>query len=147
VETSSRQRFRFTSWFWRMPCANLWIELPHWSNVSTSWRPGSIAIPATTFSLPRKIHLTLFIHEGTERPFCQAFFRRRRQRGRLREGGKSLEGSFSNTNAARGSFRADFRRTSPAIQCRYPGSSGARLCGAGPKVLHQPGQEVPVRVT
>jgi hypothetical protein len=75
------------------------------------------------------------------------FGRRRRQRGRLKEGGKSLEGSFPNKNAAGGSFRGDFGRTSPVIQCRYPGSAGARLCKPGPQVLQQPGQELPVRIS
>ena len=47
------QKFRLISWFWRMPCANLWIELPNWSRRSMSWRPGLIAIPA----IPRSLHL------------------------------------------------------------------------------------------
>ena len=40
--------------FWSMPRAKLGRELPNWSSGSTSWRPGSIAIPATLLNLPRK---------------------------------------------------------------------------------------------
>jgi hypothetical protein len=47
------QKFRLISWFWRMPCANLWIELPNRSRGSVSWKPGLTAIPA----IPRSLHL------------------------------------------------------------------------------------------
>jgi len=48
------QKFRLISWFWRMPCANLWKELPNWSRGSMSWRPGLIEIPAILLSLRPK---------------------------------------------------------------------------------------------
>ena len=50
------QKFRHISWFWRMPCANLWRELPNWSGRLMSWRPGLIEIPAILLSLRPKTH-------------------------------------------------------------------------------------------
>jgi hypothetical protein len=53
------QKFRLISWFWKMPCANLWRELPNWSRGSMSWRPGLIKIPAILLSLRPKTRLKL----------------------------------------------------------------------------------------
>jgi hypothetical protein len=49
------QKFRLISWFWSMPCAYLWRELPNWSKKrSMNWRPGLIEIPAILLSLHPK---------------------------------------------------------------------------------------------
>ena len=45
--------------------------------------------------------------KGLRGAFPGFFGGRRRQRGRLREGGRSLEGSFFDKNASRDGFRAD----------------------------------------
>jgi hypothetical protein len=75
----------------------------------------------------------------------ESFLKRYRGKRKQRRGGKSLKVVFSDKNSPAWCFRAILGAPLPRETAKR--LVEMRLCGAGPQVLQQPGQEVAVRVT